>query len=239
MSFTVIGWRSSAFTSWKWELQGKWGDIQRVGFHVMALCCSGAAGWKRVRDGAKLWHFHKAERPDIHWCWQMWKLTVSRLLGTRENLGRSISGFAVPQPSGKTILRLLWQQALISKRGLRPAGKRPSKYIEELKASEFQPFQHLKIIRPYSAFPPFRLLDLTPAASRGSSRLTSAIPPKALTVPLSPSWSQTAAFRQLSSIASANWTLPRLVFTEGRGLTIHPPPGMKGRAGRGAPSWPE
>lgn len=39
VSFAVIGWQSSAFTSWNWSLEGIEEILQHVGFHVMAMCC--------------------------------------------------------------------------------------------------------------------------------------------------------------------------------------------------------
>lgn len=50
VSFAVIGWQRSAFTSWNWSWGGSEEILQHVGFHVMAMCCSMChTGWKWVR----------------------------------------------------------------------------------------------------------------------------------------------------------------------------------------------
>lgn len=47
MSFAVIGWQSSALTSWNWSWGASEEILQHVGFHVMAMCCS-ACQWVEI-----------------------------------------------------------------------------------------------------------------------------------------------------------------------------------------------
>lgn len=75
MSFAVIGWQSSAFTSWNWSRGGSEEILQHVGFHVMAMCCSMC---HRVemgpKKGAKMLYYSKAEAPRVHQLWQLLNL---------------------------------------------------------------------------------------------------------------------------------------------------------------------
>lgn len=51
MSFAVIGWQCSAFTSWNWSRGGSEEILHHVGFHVMAMCYS-MCHW--VRKGSQI-----------------------------------------------------------------------------------------------------------------------------------------------------------------------------------------
>lgn len=103
VSFAVIGWQSSAFTSWNWSWGGSEEILQHVGFHVMAMCCRMChTGWKWVRKGDITWYYSKAEAPDIHQHWQLlnlktWKYLVSRGIKKPWRINRSQAGIPLPQ----------------------------------------------------------------------------------------------------------------------------------------------
>lgn len=129
VSFAVIGWQSSAFTSWNWSWGGSEEILQHVGFHVMAMCCRMChTGWKWVRKGDITWYYSKAEAPDIHQHWQLLNLKnleVSRLEGNKETLADQSQPSRHPFTTADwhIVLWSLCEQGLISKTGVRPAGK--------------------------------------------------------------------------------------------------------------------
>lgn len=70
MSFAVIGWQSSAFTSWNCSWGGSEEILPHVGFYVMAMFCS-VCHWvemgqeKKVQNEKNEKTHSKAEKPHI------------------------------------------------------------------------------------------------------------------------------------------------------------------------------
>lgn len=129
VSFAVIGWQSSAFTSWNWSWGGSEEIMQHVGFHVMAMCCSMChTGWKWVRKGGYnvvLFQSRSLRYPSALATAESKNLEVSGLEGNKETLADQSQPSRHPFTTADwhIVLWSLCQQGLISKSGMRPAGK--------------------------------------------------------------------------------------------------------------------
>lgn len=103
VSFDVIGWQSSAFTSWNWSWGGSEEILQHVGFHVMAMCCWMChTGWKWVRKGGYNVVLFQSRSPRYPSALataesKTWRNRVSRGIKKPWQINHSQAGIPLPQ----------------------------------------------------------------------------------------------------------------------------------------------
>lgn len=104
VSFAVIGWQSSAFTSWNWSWGGSEEILQHVGFHVMGHVLLNVPHW--VEMGQKrgynvvLFQSRSPRYPSALATAESKNLEVSSLEGNKEKpwqINHSQAGIPLPQ----------------------------------------------------------------------------------------------------------------------------------------------